>query len=102
MTDDQGYGDLACHGNPQIKTPVMDQLYTQSIRLTNYHVDPTCSPTRSALRTGRYSGRTGDWHTIVGRSIMASDEVTIAEVFAVAGEADVTSLVRLARLDRGS
>ncbi|HID23545.1 MAG TPA: N-acetylgalactosamine 6-sulfate sulfatase, partial [Planctomycetaceae bacterium] len=85
MTDDQGYGDLACHGNPQIKTPVMDRLYAQSVRLTNYHVDPTCSPTRSALMTGRYSTRTGVWHTIMGRSIMAPEEVTIAEVFAAAG-----------------
>ncbi len=85
MTDDQGYGDLACHGNPQIKTPFLDRLYTESVRLTNYHVDPTCSPTRSALMTGRYSSRTGVWHTIMGRSLMAPEETTIAEVFAAAG-----------------
>ncbi len=85
MTDDQGYGDLACHGNEQIKTPNLDQLHGESVRLTNYHVDPTCSPTRSALMTGRYSSRTGVWHTIMGRSMMASDETTIAEVFAANG-----------------
>ncbi len=85
MTDDQGYGDLHCHGNQQIKTPFLDKLYRESIRLTNYHVDPTCSPTRSALMTGRYSSRTGVWHTIMGRSLMAPDETTIAEVFAAAG-----------------
>ena len=55
MTDDQGYGDLGCHGNPIIKTPNLDKLHGQSVRLTNFHVDPTCSPTRSALMTGRYS-----------------------------------------------
>ena len=85
MTDDQGYGDLACHGNPQIKTPALDTLHAQSVRLTNYHVDPTCSPTRSALLTGRYSSRTGVWHTIMGRSLLHGDEITLADVFAASG-----------------
>jgi len=52
MTDDQGYGDLGCHGNDVIVTPNLDELHAQSIRLTDFHVDPTCSPTRSALMTG--------------------------------------------------
>lgn len=81
MTDDQGYGDLACHGNPIIQTPNLDKLHSESVRLTNYHVDPTCSPTRSALLSGRYSSRTGVWHTIMGRSIMHTDEYTVAEMF---------------------
>jgi arylsulfatase A-like enzyme len=81
MTDDQGYGDIASHGNPVIQTPRMDELAAQSIRLTDFHVDPTCSPTRSALLTGRYSTRTGVWHTIMGRSLMKTEEVTLAEVF---------------------
>jgi len=85
MTDDQGYGDLACHGNEQITTPHLDQLHSESVRLTDYHVDPTCSPTRSALLTGRYSTRTGVWHTIMGRSIMHKDEVTLGDVFSDAG-----------------
>src|SRR5213592_5158991 len=54
LTDDQGYGDLGCHGNPVLKTPNLDRLFRQSARLKNFHVDPTCSPTRSALLTGRY------------------------------------------------
>ena len=53
ITDDQGYGDVGAHGNTMIQTPNLDQLHTQSVRLTDYHVDPTCSPTRSALMTGR-------------------------------------------------
>jgi arylsulfatase A-like enzyme len=85
MTDDQGYGDLGCHGNQVVKTPAIDQLYKESVRLTNYHVDPTCSPTRSALLTGRYSSRTGVWHTIMGRSIMHPDEYTLGELFAANG-----------------
>src|SRR5262245_32657609 len=53
MTDDQGYGDLSCHGNPHLKTPRIDQLYRESLRFTDFHVSPTCAPTRSALMTGR-------------------------------------------------
>lgn len=87
MTDDQGYGDLSCHGNPILQTPNLDRLHGESVRLTNFHVDPTCSPTRSALLSGRYSTRTGVWHTIMGRSLMHTDEVTLAEHFAAAGYA---------------
>jgi arylsulfatase A-like enzyme len=85
MTDDQGYGDLGCHGNPVIQTPNLDRLYTQSIRLTDFHVGPTCSPTRAALMTGHYCNRTGVWHTIMGRSLLRKDEVTIADVFSAGG-----------------
>ncbi len=85
ITDDQGYGDLACHGNPIIQTPNLDTLHTQSVRLTNFHVDPTCAPTRAALMTGRYAVRTGVWHTISGRSFLRKDEVTMADVFTSGG-----------------
>ncbi len=85
MTDDQGYGDLGCHGNDVIVTPNLDELYNQSIRLTDFHVDPTCSPTRSALMTGHYSSRTGVWHTIMGRSLLGKHEVTMADVFSSSG-----------------
>jgi len=81
MTDDQGYGDIGAHGHPFLKTPNLDKLHAESVRLTDFHVDPTCSPTRAALMTGRYSTRTGVWHTIMGRSLMNPDEVTMAEVF---------------------
>ena len=53
MTDDQGYGDLAAHGNPVLKTPNLDQLASQSIRLTDFHVAPMCTPTRGQLMSGR-------------------------------------------------
>lgn len=85
MTDDQGYGDLACHGNPVLKTPNLDALHAQSVRLTNYHVSPTCAPTRAALLTGRYSNLAGPWHTIQGRSILHHNEKTVAESFRTAG-----------------
>ncbi len=87
VTDDQGYGDLACHGNPILKTPNLDQFYRQSIRLTDFHVAPTCSPTRSALQTGHWTNRTGVWHTIMGRSMLRENEVTMGQVFKDAGYA---------------
>lgn len=85
MTDDHGYGDIASHGHPHLITPNMDKLRERSIRLEDFHVDPTCSPTRAALMTGRYSGRVGVWHTIMGRNMLREDETTIAEVFSEAG-----------------
>ncbi|MBW6475271.1 MAG: arylsulfatase [Anaerolineaceae bacterium] len=85
MTDDHGYADIASHGHPYLKTPNMDQLREMSVRLTNFHVDPTCAPTRAALMTGRYSVRVGVWHTIIGRNLVREDETTIAEVFKDAG-----------------
>ena len=43
------YGDVGAHGNTMISTPHLDRLAAESVRLTDFHVDPTCSPTRSAL-----------------------------------------------------
>ncbi|VGO12490.1 Arylsulfatase [Pontiella desulfatans] len=85
ITDDQGYGDLAFTGNPAIKTPNIDKLRTQGTLLNNYHVDPTCAPTRSALMTGRYSDRVGVWHTVQGRSMLRRRETTMADVFSANG-----------------
>lgn len=85
MTDDQGYGDLGCHGNRVIQTPHLDQLYTQSVRFKNFHVSPVCTPTRASLMTGRNPVRVGAWGTTWGRSLLCRDEVTMAEVFADAG-----------------
>ena len=85
ITDDQGYGDIGVHGNSRLSTPKLDRLWLDSVRLTDFHVDPTCSPTRSALMSGRYSTRTGVWHTIMGRSLMDSGEETLAELFRANG-----------------
>lgn len=85
ITDDQGYGDLSCHGNPVLRTPNLDRLHDESIRLTNFHVGPTCAPTRAGLMTGRYCNCTGVWHTIAGRSLLRQGEVTMADVFRAGG-----------------
>lgn len=81
LVDDQGYGDLACHGNGNIKTPNLDRLYQISARFTDYHVSPTCSPSRAALMTGHHNNRTGVWHTINGRSLLLEREITMAQAF---------------------
>ncbi len=80
MTDDQGYGDLGFTGNLHVKTPVIDKLAKESTRFNNFYVSPVCSPTRASLMTGRYSLRTGVRDTYNGGAIMASNEVTIAEM----------------------
>jgi len=85
MTDDQGYGDLACLGNKMLKTPNIDEFYARSVRLTDFHVNPTCSPTRAGLLTGRYCNATGVWHTVMGRSMLRKDEVTLADCFKTSG-----------------
>ena len=85
ITDDQGYGDLSCHGNPVLKTPHLDKLHSESVRLTDYHVAPTCSPTRAALITGHWTNRTGVWHTIMGRSMIRANEVTIGQILGDGG-----------------
>ena len=87
MTDDQGYGDLACHGNPILKTPHLDRLYAESIRFTDFHVSPFCTPSRASLMTGNHAGYTGAFRTSSGRTMMHVDEKTIADLFAGAGYA---------------
>ena len=41
LTDDQGYADMSCHGNPYLKTPALDRLFAEGVRLTDFHVDPS-------------------------------------------------------------
>ena len=85
MTDDQGYGELACHGNKVIKTPNIDRLHAESVRFTAFHVSPTCSPTRASLMTGRHEFRNGVTHTIHERERMTLQAVTVAQMLKQAG-----------------
>lgn len=85
ITDDQGYGDLGFTGNPHVRTPVLDNLARQSTRFNDFYVCPVSAPTRAALMTGRYSLRTGVRDTYNGGAMMASSEVTIAELLKEAG-----------------
>ncbi|MBS3763699.1 MAG: arylsulfatase [Planctomycetes bacterium] len=81
ITDDQGYGDLGCHGNPVAHTPEMDALHDESIRLTDFHAAPMCTPTRGQLFSGLDAARNGAVNVSSGRSLLRPDLTTMAEVF---------------------
>lgn len=85
LTDDQGYGDFSCHGHPILKTPNLDRLHDEGVRFTDFHVSPTCAPTRSALLTGRHEFRNGVTHTIFERERLTLEAVTLAQVLKSAG-----------------
>ncbi len=81
LTDDQGYGDLSSHGNPVLKTPNLDRLREQSIRLTDFHVAPMCTPTRGQLMTGCDALRNGAMNVSSGRTLLRRGFPTMADVF---------------------
>jgi arylsulfatase A-like enzyme len=85
MADDVGYGDFACLGNPIIQTPHIDAFARQSVRFTDFHVSPTCAPTRSALMTGRHEFKSGVTHTVMERERMSLKATTLAQVLKSAG-----------------
>ncbi|MBN1418235.1 MAG: sulfatase-like hydrolase/transferase, partial [Planctomycetes bacterium] len=85
MTDDQGYGDMSCHGNDEIRTPNIDRLAAEGVEVDPFLVSPVCAPTRACLMTGRYNYRTGVVDTYIGRAMMDPREATIAEMLAAAG-----------------
>ena len=81
LSDDQGYGDLSAHGNPVLKTPNLDKLRAESIRLTDFHVAPMCTPTRGQLLTGVDALRNGATSVTAGRSLLRPGFPTMAEIF---------------------
>lgn len=91
MADDLGYQDLGCYGHPSIKTPVLDQLAKDGIRLTHFHSGaPVCTPSRMALLTGAYPVRLGWTQGVAGylmgsKDGMSPDALTIAEIFKAEG-----------------
>lgn len=90
FTDDQGYEDLGCFGSPDIRTPHIDGMAREGIRLTNFYVaHPICSASRAALLTGCYANRLGihgAYSPYVGKGLHP-DEETIAEVLRPLGYA---------------
>ena len=85
MTDDQGMGDLSCMGNPILKTPHLDKFHDVSTRFREFHVSPTCAPTRAAIFSGRHEFRNGITHTIHERDRMALSTTTFAKLLAKSG-----------------
>jgi arylsulfatase A-like enzyme len=85
MTDDQGYGDLSLHGNPVLRTPNLDRLGSDSIRLTDFHVAPMCTPSRGQLFSGRDALANGAMNVANGRAILRKAIPTMANFFAGGG-----------------
>ena len=87
MADDLGYHDLSCYGHNSIKTPVIDQLAKEGIRLTSFYSGSTiCTPSRMALLTGSYPSRLGWNRGVIGHIMkkgqgMSQDALTMAEIF---------------------
>ena len=85
MSDDQGGADYGFQGNSLIRTPALDAMRSRGGLMTRFYVSPVCAPTRASLMTGRYNYRTRCIDTYVGRAMMDTDEVTIAECLQEAG-----------------
>jgi arylsulfatase A len=83
LADDLGYGDLACYGNREIRTPNLDKLAEEGIRFTDaYASAPMCSPSRAGLLTGRIPNRTGiyDWIAPDSAFYLKREEMTLASM----------------------
>ena len=95
LADDLGYGDLGCYGHPRFKTPNLDRLAREGVRLTQFNTpNPFCAPTRAALMTGRYPFRCGlttnpdpDGGPVADAIALPPGEVTLAQVLRQAGYA---------------
>jgi arylsulfatase A-like enzyme len=85
LTDDQGYGDLSSHGNPVLMTPNLDKLRGESIRFTDFHVAPMCTPTRGQLMSGLDALRNRARHVCGGLTMLRSDVPTMGEIFNASG-----------------
>ena len=92
LMDNLGYGEVGCYGGGELRgapTPRIDKLASEGTRLTNYNVEAQCSPSRSALMTGRFSIRTGT-HSVPLPGTpdgLTQWEITIAEALSAAGYA---------------
>ena len=85
LTDDQGYGDFSCFGNPVLRTPAMDRLHSQSVRFTDFHSAPMCTPTRGQLLSGLDAAHNCATATDTGRALLRRDIPTMADIFAANG-----------------
>ena len=86
FADDLGYGDLGCYGNRHIRTPNLDRMAAEGIRLTSFYAQNVCGPSRAALLTGCYPIRVGEpGNTKGAHTILHPEETTIAEVLAAKG-----------------
>ncbi len=88
FTDDQGYQDLGCFGVADIKTPHLDQMAAEGVRLTSFYAQPVCGVSRAALMTGCYPIRVGEPGNVKHlHTVPHPQEVTMAEVLRDTGYA---------------
>jgi arylsulfatase len=88
FTDDQGYQDLGCFGSKTIKTPNLDRMAAEGVRLTSFYAQPVCGVSRAALMTGCYPIRVGEPTNIKGlHTVPHPNETTMAEVLKGGGYA---------------
>ncbi|MCF8713654.1 sulfatase [Joostella atrarenae] len=83
ITDDQGYEDLACFGSPDIKTPYLDQMAKEGVRLTDFSAtQPICSASRASYLTGCYPNRVGIHNALMPDADIGlnPEETTLAEM----------------------
>ncbi|MCO8123478.1 sulfatase [Stieleria sp. TO1_6] len=86
FADDLGYGDLGCFGSTTIKTPNIDKMAAEGMRLTSFYAQTVCGPSRAALMTGCYPLRVAIHHNKVEvHPELHRDEITLAEVLKPAG-----------------
>lgn len=88
LCDDLGYGDLGCYGNPVIKTPCLDRLASEGMKLTDcYAAAPVCSPARSGIMTGRTPYRSGirDWIPAGSSVFLKRREISVARLLKSVG-----------------
>jgi N-acetylgalactosamine-6-sulfatase len=100
MADDLGYGDIGCYGCPDIRTPAIDSLAAQGVRFTQFYANaPECTPTRTALLTGRYQHRVGGLECALGiRNVGRYDDaVRLRQTNDLGLPADQISIARMLR-----
>jgi arylsulfatase A-like enzyme len=87
LSDDIGYGDFSCHGNPVLKTPCLDRIAKEGTDFTDFHVTPVCTPTRGQLMTGMDCLHNLACSVTAGRTIPRRDIPTMADLFRKGGYA---------------
>jgi len=98
MTDDLGYGDLGCYGCTDIRTPAVDNLAAEGVRFTTFYSNaPECTPTRTALLTGRYQHRVGGLECALGIGNVGryDDAIRLRETNDMGLPAEETTIARI-------
>ncbi len=98
LADDMGYGDVGCYGCPDIKTPHIDRIAARGVRFTNFYANaPECTPTRTAIMTGRYQHRVGGLECALGVGNVGryDDAIRLRETHDLGLPVQETSIARM-------